>query len=160
MFPTMFSSDVRQTLDHFRRSVDRLFDEVYSAPARSGGEQQNRSEWTFSPVIETAWTDQALFLRAILPGVPEQDVHVNVQGNQLTIEGERRRPDEYGKNAWTQLSYGRFATSVTLPSGLDLDGVKCRLHDGVLDVAIPVAETMKPRQIRIETGEDRKAIGA
>ncbi len=44
-------------------------------------------------------------------------------------------------------------------SGLDLDWVSCKLRDGVLDIAIPVAEQMKPRHMQIQT-EDRKAPGA
>ena len=159
MLNTMFSNDIRQPLDNFRRSVDRLFDDVYSSPARSTGET-GRQEWTFSPVLESAWTNNSLHLRVILPGVSEKDVRVNVQGNQLTIEGERRRPEYFDNNAWTQLSYGNFSTAVTLPNGLNFETVKCRLHDGVLDVEIPVAESMKPRQIQIETGDSRKAISA
>jgi HSP20 family protein len=92
--------------------------------------------------------------------VLDKDVHVNVQGNQLVIEGDRRRPEEFSGNAWTQLNYGKFYTAVNLPSGLDLDKISCRLHEGVLDIRIPVAEAMKPRQIRIDSGEERRAISA
>lgn len=159
MFNTMLSSDVRHTLDHFRRSVDRLFDDAY-APARSSGEAV-RNEWTFSPLVETAWTENELLLRAIVPGVAEQDIRVNVQGNQLTIEGERRQPQQFDKNAFTQLSYGKFQASISLPNNLSLDKVNCHLQDGILDIRVPVAEAMKPRQVRIHSsGEDRKAIGA
>jgi HSP20 family protein len=159
MFSTMFNTDVRRTLDDFRRSVDQLFENFGNAPVR-GSEQQGSSQWTFSPVLESAWTEHALHLRAVVPGVAEKDVNVNVQGNQLIIEGERRRPEAFGNNAWTQLVYGRFYTALTLPNGLNLDKVSCRLHDGVLDLEIPIAEAMRPRQIQIETGESRKAIKA
>jgi HSP20 family protein len=154
MFSTMLSSDVRQTLDQFRRSVDRLFDEAYTG-TQNGSQNQ---DWSFSPVIESAWTDSEVHLRAILPAVAEKDINVNVQGNQLVIQGERRKPEHFEKNSWTQLSYGRFQTAVSLPNGLNLDQVKCRLHDGVLDIRIPVAETMKPRQIQIQSGDERKSL--
>jgi HSP20 family protein len=159
---TMFTSDVRNTLDHFRRSVDQLFETFYGYPSERGtgpsGSEQSK-QWTFSPVLESGWTDSHLRLRAILPGVFQNDVKVTVQNNQLVIEGERKAPEGFERNAYTQLAYGPFYTAVTLPSNLDVDKVKCRLHDGVLDIEIPVAETMKPRQIQIET-ESRKAIGA
>jgi HSP20 family protein len=156
----MFNNDVRHTLDDFRRSVDQLFENFGSTPVRQTGEQQTRAQWTFSPVLESAWTENALHVRAVLPGVTEKEVNVSLQGNQLVIEGERRRPEAYGSNAWTQLSYGKFYTAVTLPNGLNLEKVACRMHDGVLDLEIPVAEAMKPRQIEIETGEGRRAISA
>ena len=155
MLNTMFTNDVRQTLDHFRRSVDQLFDNMYAAPARPAGEGR---EWSFSPVLESAWNDNALHLRAIVPGVTQNDIKVSLNNNQLVIEGERKRPEGWDRDSWTQLAYGKFSTAVTLPSGLDFEKLNCRLHDGVLDVRIPVTEARRPRQIQIETGEGQKAI--
>jgi HSP20 family protein len=84
-----------------------------------------------------------------------------MQGNQLVIAGERKAPEGLAKNGFTHLNYGKFSTSVALPNGLDVEKVNCRLHDGVLDISTPVSETMKPRQIRVQTGDSgQKAIGA
>jgi HSP20 family protein len=163
MLNTLFANDVRQTLDHFRRSVDQMFESFdgnqgASSPARGSVSDRN---WTFSPVLESAWTDSLLNIRAILPGVSDKDVNVTVQNNQLVIEGERKLPQGFSDNkAWTQLAYGRFYTAVTLPSGLDVDHVNCRLENGILDIQIPLSEASKPRQIRIQIGETHKAIGA
>jgi len=120
----------------------------------------NGSQWTFSPVIETAWGDTSLNLRAILPAVAQQDLKVSVQNNQLILEGERKAPETYKNNAQTQLAYGKFYAAITLPSGLNVDKLNCRLQDGVLDIQIPVSEQMKPRQIQIQSGENRKSISA
>jgi HSP20 family protein len=161
MLNTLFTNDVRQTLDQFRRSVDQMFENFYgyqSQPSTSTGTGER--SWTFSPVIESAWTDSNLNLRAILPGVAEKDVKVSVQNNQLVIEGERKTPEGFEKNAYTQLAYGRFHTAVTLPSGLDLERVSCKLQNGVLDLQVPIAEASKPRQIQINAGSNQKAIGA
>jgi HSP20 family protein len=157
----MFSNDIRQTLDHFRRSVDQMFDNFYGYPAdRSGGGSAEAGSWSFSPVLETGWGDNSLHLRAILPGVSEGDVNVNLTGNQLVITGERRLPEGLQRNGFTQLAYGRFTTSVNLPANLDVEKINCRLHDGVLDIAIPVTESMKPRQIPIQADPHQKSIGA
>lgn len=164
MFDTMFARDVQQTLEHFRRSVDQLFHNFDSAQLASAGEQSQTdpaSEIAFSPAIESGWGNSDLHLRCILPGIRQQDVTVNVVGNQLRIEGERKAPEHWTKGASSpRLAYGRFQTALTLPHGLDLDKVSCRLQDGVLDIAIPVAEQMKPRQVRIETGGSQKTISA
>ena len=157
MLNTMFNNDVRQTLDHFRRSVDQLFDNVYSSSNRPAGEAR---DWTFSPVLESAWNDNSLHLRAIVPGVSQGEIKVTLNNNQLVIEGERKRPEGWEREAWTQLAYGKFSTAVTLPNGLDVDKLNCRLHDGVLDIMIPVTEARRPRQIQIQTGEGQKAINA
>ena len=161
MTSSFLAGDVRQTLDQFRRSVDQLFENVYGLPAEAGrATLQNGSQWTFSPVLETAWGDSNLHLRAILPGVAQQDLKVSVQNNQLILEGERKAPETFKNNAHAQLAYGRFYAAVTLPSGLNVDKLTCRLQDGILDIQIPVSEQMRPRQIQIQSGESRKSISA
>ncbi len=75
-----------------------------------------------------------------------------MQNNQLILEGERKQPENFKNNANTQLAYGKFYAAVTLPSGLIVDKLNCRLQDGVLDIQIPVSEQMKPRQIQIQSG--------
>ena len=162
MLNTQFTNDVRQTLDHFRRSVDQLFDNLYTVPnsqALPEGQSRGR-EYAFSPAVESFWSDSELYLRTILPGVRTEDVKVSVQNNQLLIEGERKAPDKWGKNAWLQMPYGKFYTAVDLPGHLNFEKVQCSLHEGVLDVTIPIAESSKPRQIQIQTGDGRRAIGA
>ena len=161
MLSTLFTNDVRQTLDQFRRSVDQMFDNFYGQALPSGSTASGDRTWTFSPVVETGWNDQYLNLRAILPGVAEKDVRVSVQNNQLVIEGERKAPEGFDKNSsFTQLAYGKFYTALTLPSGLDVDHVSCRLWNGILEIQVPITEASKPKQIQIQTGEERKAIHA
>jgi HSP20 family protein len=161
----ILTGDVRQSLDHFRRSVDQLFENFYGYSLESGRPSAigAGSQWAFSPVLETSWSDSMLRLRAILPGVSQNDLKVSVRNNQLILEGERKTPEGFDKNTFPQLSYGKFYTSVSLPAGLDLEKLNCRLHDGVLDIQVPVAEQMKPRQVQINTGEpqqQRKGISA
>lgn len=156
MLNTAYTNDIRQALDHFRRSVDQLFGDYNTSPENARG-GETACEWNFRPLLETGWTDSALHLRCILPGVSEKDMKVSLQGNQLVIEGERKVPEGF-QNGYTRLPYGKFYTAVDLPSGLDFDQLSCRLHDGVLDIEVPVAEAMKPRDVPISTGEGRRSI--
>jgi HSP20 family protein len=87
-------------------------------------------------------------------------VKVSVQNNQLVIEGERKPPEGFKQNAYTQLAYGKFYAAVTLPNGLDLDKLSARMHDGVLDIQIPISEQMNPRQVQVQSGEARRSICA
>lgn len=157
MLLTPFVADIRSTLENFRRSVDQIFDSFfYGTAGRSTAE-----EWVFSPAVETGWTNDHLNLRFILPGVSEKDLKVSVQGNNLVVEGERKAPKDFAKEgyAYTTMPYGRFKRVVDLPNGLDLDKLNAVLHDGVLDIQIPLTTAMKPRQIPIRT-EERKALAA
>jgi HSP20 family protein len=160
MLSTSFTNDVRQTLDQFRRSVDQMFEGFYGQTQASPPNVAGEPNWTFRPVVESGWTDSFLNLRVILPGVSEKDVQVSVQHNQLVVRGERKAPEGFEKNGFTQLAYGHFYTALTLPTGLDLDRLRCQMRNGVLDIQAPIAETSKPRQIKIDIGEERKAIGA
>ena len=161
MLNTIFVNDVRQTLDQFRRSVDQMFDNFYGhATAPSTAHPAGERTLSFSPAIEHGWTENHLNLRAILPGVNESDVRVTVQNNQLVIECERKAPAGFENSAYTQMPYGKFWTAVTLPTGLNLESVHCRLQAGILDIQIPVAEASKPKQIQIQAGDARTAIGA
>jgi HSP20 family protein len=162
MFDTTFARDVQQTLDHFRRSVDQLFPSTLTSsphgPSSNSRNAQPDTERVFSPVVETGWNENEMVVRAVLPGVQEKDLTVSLRGNQLIVEGTRQAPENWSKGAYTQLAYGRFYAAITLPQGLNFEKLNCKLHDGVLDVAIPIAEQMKARQIPINTGTSQAAI--
>jgi HSP20 family protein len=164
MFDTTFARDVQQTLDHFRRSVDQLFGSSFTntqyGSSSSSNAAQSDTERVFSPVVETGWNENEMVIRAVLPGVQEKDLTVSLRGNQLVMEGRRQAPENWSKGAFTQLAYGRFYAAITLPQGLNLEKLNCKLHDGLLDVSIPIAEQMKPRQIPINTGTSQAAISA
>ena len=145
----MFARSFWDEFADFRRSFDQLFDQFYSTSRRNAAGE--RTDWTFTPAVETGWTDDHLNLRVVLPGVPDKDLNVRVQGNQLVISGERPAPENFGKEVYQLLSYGKFERTLDLPNGLDLDKMQAYLHDGVLDVRIPIAQAMKPRQIQINT---------
>jgi len=161
MLNTLFTNDVRQTLDQFRRSVDQMFENFYGYQNQPGASSASGERtWTFTPLVESAWNENFLSLRAVLPGVSDKDVRVTVQNNQLVLDGERKLPEGFKENAYTQLAYGKFRAAITLPAGLDVDHVNCRLQNGVMDIRIPIAEASKPKQIQIQTDTAQKAIGA
>jgi HSP20 family protein len=149
MLDTMLTRDLRQTLDHFRRAMDQVFESFYGSGSRTGL-AASQDGYAFTPVIESGWNENELLLRAIVPGVTQDDLKVTVQSNQLILEGERKPPAGWTSGAYPQIAYGKFYAAVPLPQNVNVNEVKCRLHDGMLDIHVPVAEEMKPRQIPIE----------
>lgn len=68
------------------------------------------------------------------------------------VEGERKDPANLATNGGsTRLPYSSFYQAIDLPDGLDNNKIRCRLHDGMLDVQLPIAETMKSRQVAIQS---------
>jgi len=89
MFDSMFSRDIQQTLEHFRRTMDQTLSDFF-APSGFPG--------VSTPTVESGWNDDGLNLRVVLPGVGENDLKVNIQGNQLVVEGERKKPENFARN--------------------------------------------------------------
>jgi len=105
-----------------------------------------QSLWT--PQIETIRRGDRLVVRADLPGVDKDDVHVAVENGVLTISGERRneRTEERAGLFRSERSYGQFFRAIPLPDGARTDECDAKFNDGVLEVSLPI-----PKQ------EDRSA---
>jgi HSP20 family molecular chaperone IbpA len=92
-------------------------------------------------------------LRADMPGIdPEKDVEVILEGDMVTIHGERRE-EQKDKNHH-ELHYGSFSRSVQLPQGTKPEEVVAKYVDGVLEVRIPMAsaEEVASRKVPIQRG--------
>ncbi len=158
----MFARTIFDEMNDVRRTFDRMFNALYNTSGQSG--QSDQSEFSFVPAVETGWTDDYLNLRVVVPGVKQDDLKMTIQGNQLTIQGERKAPQDFGKEGtiYNQLAYGKFERTLTLPDGLDTDKLQASLHDGLLDIRVPVAQAVKPRQVPISVagGETKRSIAA
>lgn len=87
--------------------------------------------------VEDFVEDGRYVLRAEMAGLdPDNDVEVTVQGDVLTIRGERR--EEKKDRNHQEFHYGSFSRSVTLPAGADPDAVDASYTDGVLEVRVPM----------------------
>ena len=99
------------------------------------------------------WEDEAtLFVEAELPGMELADVEIFVTGgNQLTLRGERKQPQE-GEGTWhrQERGFGQFSRALNLPFNVDADKVEAKLQHGVLTVELPKAADAKPRRIAVK----------
>jgi HSP20 family protein len=79
-------------------------------------------------------------------------VAVSITGDLLTIRGERRWEDESKEQKFLHVErvYGRFERLIQLPMAVQADKVKAAFHDGVLEITLPKAEELKPREIKID----------
>lgn len=89
--------------------------------------------------VEDFVEEGSYVLRAEVPGLdPEKDIAVTVQGDLLTISGERH--EEKKERNHQEFHYGSFRRSVSLPPGADADAIEASYTDGVLEVRVPVGE--------------------
>ena len=129
-----------------RRELDELINRMW------GGEA---SEWLGSdmtaPSMDLSETDIGYQARIDLPGVSAEDIDIQVNGNVLTVTGERKdEKEEEGRTFHrTERSYGSFARSVTLPCDVMEEKVAASLDGGVLTIDLPKAEEVRPRKIKV-----------
>ena len=109
----------------------------------------------FAPPIEVLERDGHLVVRAELPGMTKDDVHVEVTEEALTIEGERRAEHEERQGGFfrSERRYGTFHRHIPLPEGVNAEQVTATFKDGILEIAMPAPQRQsRGRQIEIQTG--------
>jgi HSP20 family protein len=122
----------------------RLFDEVSRDWPRRGG---------VVPAMEITEADAQYTISVELPGVRKEDVHVELDGGELTIRGEKKseREEKKERSRYVERSYGSFSRSFTLPANADAARLAASFKDGVLSISIPKSEESKPRAVAIKS---------
>jgi HSP20 family protein len=106
----------------------------------------------WAPSVDIYEDKDRLVLKADLPGINEKDISLDVDGNRLTLNGERRMEKETKEENYHRIerAYGQFVRSFTLPNTIDADGIKATYKNGVLEVSLPKKEEVKPKHVSID----------
>lgn len=109
-------------------------------------------EW--SPSVDISETENEFLIRADLPAVKKEDVHITIDDGMLAISGERRQQTEEKKEKSHRVEtvYGKFSRSFSLPDNVDAAGVRAESKDGVITVHVPKVKTApkKPTEIKVQ----------
>src|SRR3954447_9884483 len=145
-------------LSTLQNEMNRLFNNAFDAPATgSAGNGGSLRRWM--PAMDLVETGDHFVLRADLPGMNEDDVKIEFEDGTLTVSGERKAEHEANDEGYYRVerAFGSFSRSLTLPQGIDPEGVHASFDNGVLEVRIPKPEERKPRRIEIGA-TDQKTI--
>jgi HSP20 family protein len=139
-------------LNSIQNEMNRLFNTFFEQPAPGRG---NGGARRWMPAMDLVETADHYVLRADLPGLSDEDVNVQLEDNMLTISGERKAEHESEQEGYYRLerAFGAFSRSLTLPDGVEPDGVQAHFDRGVLEIRIPKPAQKKPRQVQITLGE-------
>lgn len=98
-------------------------------------------------------TKDGLELSIELPGLKVDEIHVDLNGDVLTVSGEKRsQVDDKTRNYhFVERRYGGFSRSVTLPPGVRPEQIQATLRDGILKVTAPAPKRDAARAIKIQT---------
>lgn len=136
-------------------NLDDIFARMPSLLARSprlSGDNEGATEW--SPTVDISETDGEYLLKAQLPGVKKEDVHVTFDDGMLTVSGERKQEKEEKGEKFHRIEslHGTFSRSFSLPDAIDATSIRAEGKDGVVTVHVPKSksETRKPKEIKIQ----------
>jgi len=124
------------TTPDFRNELDRFFGGFFGFPV-DGNVRYLR------PPYDIDETEDKYTLSVDLPGVPKEQIKIEIKDAQLHVSAERKHGSGQAKG------YAKFEQGFELPQGASLDRIEAKYEDGVLHIVIPKAPEAKPRQIQI-----------
>lgn len=142
---TRRSAVASRTWPEADRFFENFFDSFLGSALTHG-----RDSW--SPAVDILEKDENLILRAEMPGLDEKEIELNIQGNVLTLKGEKKMEKEEKREDFRRVerSYGLFTRSFSLPDGADTEKIRAEYKNGVLTVTIPQKPEVRPREIPVK----------
>ena len=142
------------SLQRFREEIDRTFERFFQDPW-AALESGLGSFGRWAPAVDLTESDSDVTVRAELPGLDPKDLDITIQGNMLTLAGEKQESaEEKGKDyACSERRFGAFRRSIRLPASIDPDKVTAKHENGVLTIKIEKLQAEKPRRIKVLPAE-------
>ena len=132
---------------NFQREADRIFNQLWNElPARSA-RPAPPTEHRFR--VDT--TNENWRLKIPMPGIDPKHVSIDVAGNTISVHAEQHDGRDDGET--------RYEQTMTVPQFLDLDRLTATHRHGMLELTLPLKDTVKPRRIQIESvAEEQKQL--
>ena len=136
--------------DRMKR-MNRFFRESYSGP------EEALTTTSFAPPVDIYEDEHTITLKLEVPGIDEKDIDVRIEGNTLTVHGERKIEKEEKEENFRRIErqYGSFTRSFTLPSSVDTGQVNAHYDKGLLKISLAKKAEAKPKQIKIDVGNEK-----
>jgi HSP20 family protein len=135
-----------QEIKNLQNHISRAFEPF----ARFVGADEDLVSGAWVPAVDVAETQEKIIVRAELPGMKQEDIHIEFENGMLTLRGERTIEKSEG-TTWHRVerTYGAFSRSFTLPRTVDAEKITASYREGVLEIDVPKREEAKPKQIQI-----------
>jgi len=129
-----------------QREINRLFDEF-------GAGWENFTELRLSPNMDVVDNKDGLEVSVELPGMAREDVKISVDGDMLTISGEKKAEKETKEKNYrlVERTYGEFSRSIYLPRSVDASKITANMTNGVLKITAPKRPEAQTQTIEIQS---------
>ena len=145
----------RSPLDSVAVLQNRL-NSIFHDYTNSAGELQNESlsAGNFIPPVDIYEDANRLVLKLEVPGIPQEDLQINLENQTLTVKGERKLVNDEKEENFHRIErrYGSFVRSFSLPATVETESAQANYENGVLSIALPKKEAAKPKQVKIQIG--------
>lgn len=131
------------------RDFDSIFDRYFSQAGRLPSGSAKELDWR--PSADISETRSHYVIKAQIPDVDKDDVHVAVENGVLTISGERRfeKEEETETTHRIESMYGKFSRSFALPGDADDAAISAKSRNGMLEIRIPKKTETKDEAVKI-----------
>ena len=130
---------------------DRILRAMHLGSSSTPESRQALSTVQWTPTIDIVEDEHEYMIKAEIPEVQKDDVHVTVENGVLNIRGERKfeKEDKHKTYHRMERCYGSFSRSLSLPDDADPDRVSAEFKDGLLRVRLTKSEAKKPKHIEV-----------
>jgi len=153
-----------EDLFDLRREFDKTFNRILRVKPWGKEEVAPWTAFNFVPAIESYVDKEAkkYVCKVALPGIEPKEVQIYLQGNLLTISGERKfnRTGKQLELLQEEFAYGKFERAWELPEGVNNEKMNVEFVNGVLEITAPVAAVALPRKVEIKTVPMIKQVAA
>lgn len=150
-------------METMRRQFDQLFDDLTQSTHQLG-QSQEQTDWR--PAVEIKDENNAIVVRAQLPGMDAKDLNVEVTREAVLIAGEHRHEQKTEEAGFfkSEFRYGKFRRVVSLPVAVQNDKVQADYKDGVLTLTLPKVEEVRNQAVKVnllgQTGPTAESVTA
>lgn len=143
-------------IDPFRElsTLQDRFNSLFENFAEVSGKDQ-LAAGSFVPLVDVYEDEHNLVLKLEVPGMNEEDLHVSLENNTLTVSGERKFDKEEKEENFHRIErrYGSFARTFRLPNTVDAEKVDAAYDKGILKITLGKRAEAKPKQIKVGSSE-------
>lgn len=145
----------------FTHSMDDFFKNRFLQRWMEGFFEPRSAGWPFSgesgeafevwPKTDILDRNDAIVVRAEMPGVKKEDLEVTIAGDRLTLEAKRSFEEEEKDEEYfrSEISCGRLFRAIRLPVDVKGDEAKAELKDGVVEIYLPKVEATTPHKVKV-----------
>lgn len=130
-----------------QREMNRLLESFF------GGSPLHFGDSMTAPAVEVADTNEAIIVKAQVPGVSKDQIQVTVTEGALTLKGEMKEEEKKEEKNYhrREFRYGAFTRTIPLPAAVQAEKATAQLKEGVLTITIPKSEPARVKEVPVQT---------